>query len=91
MRWTTGVLMGVTVLTLVAGCGTAPDSPAAKTPGGATPGVPAAAPSNGGDISQSPVPQSANVKEALDVVLKEFELINSGDWAKARNLWTDKA
>ena len=92
MRWTTGVLMGVTVLTLAAGCGTAPDSPGAKTPDTAaapTAAAPAAPTAEGG--SQSAVPTSANVQEALDVVLKEFALINSGDWAKARNLWTDKA
>jgi hypothetical protein len=91
MRWTTGVLMGVTVLTLAAGCGTAQDSPEAKTPGGAPPAAPAAGASGAADTAQSPVPRSANVKEALDVVLKEFELINAGDWAEARNLWTAKA
>lgn len=89
MRWTTGVLMGATVLTLAAGCGTAADTPEAKAPGG-TPAVPATGGSNGA-VAGSAVPTSANVKEALDVVLKEFELINAGDWADARDLWTAKA
>ncbi|MEV0426466.1 hypothetical protein [Micromonospora sp. NPDC050495] len=79
MRWTTGALIGVAILTLASGCGA---DPATSPPGTAQPGATGA---------QTPVPIGPNVAEALEVANKQFTLLADGDWAGAYALWTDAA
>ncbi|MFY1632741.1 hypothetical protein ACN27F_05525 [Solwaraspora sp. WMMB335] len=79
-RYTARVLVGVAALALVTGC----ETPPANTAGNPSPpavGTP--------DVSQEPI--QVNVAEALDLAQQEFDLITSGDWSGAWQLWTAEA
>jgi hypothetical protein len=88
MRWTAGVVIGVAVLALATGCGTAADGGGTTTPGPNPQAAGESAPVAG---TGTPVPNGPNVQEALDTANQEFKLLVAGDWAGAWALWTDGA